>query len=282
MNPRKFAFFGTPYVARDTLAKLIEHGFVPSLVITNPDAPRGRGHVMTSSETKALALEKGIPVLTPEKLDAAAIASIQQYGCAYAIVVAYGKIFPQALIDAFPLGAVNVHYSLLPKYRGASPVETALLKGEKVTGVTIQQMAFEMDAGDILAQEEVPIGSNETSKELKPRLIATGASLLVNLLHSFEQGEITPIPQDHTAATRAGKIKKEDGLLELGAPARENWNKYRAYAEWPGVYFFTAPPAGGRIKVTKARYEHGVFVIERVVPEGKSETDYIPGARAPK
>lgn len=277
----KFVFFGTPYVARDTLAALIENGYTPALVVTNPDAPRGRGQVMTASETKVLALEKGVPVLTPDTLDQKTIEEITTYGAEYAIVVAYGKIFPQTLIDAFPKGAINVHYSLLPKYRGASPVESALLAGETVTGVTVQQLALKMDAGDILTQRELPIEPTETARELKPRLIALGSTLLVETLPAFLMGEIIPVPQVDSDATRARKFTKEDGLVNLEDPGEVNWRKYRAFAEWPGTYFFSSEggsASGGentkRYKITKARFEHGKFIIERVIPEGGREIAY--------
>jgi methionyl-tRNA formyltransferase len=266
-----FAFFGTPKVARDTLALLLENGYVPTVVVTSPDAPKGRGLALTPSETKTLARANDIPVLTPEKLDADAIESIQKAGCEYAICIAYGKLFPQALLDAFPKGVLNVHYSLLPKYRGATPLETALLSGDTETGVTVQKMVKEMDAGDIVAQEATMIGENETARELRPRLIELGARLLVDALPSFLSGAITPAPQDSSQATRAHKIKKEDGLLALDAPAEENWNKYRGYADSIGTYFFEK---GKRMKITEAALENGKFVVKRVIPEGKKETSY--------
>ena len=266
-----FIYFGTPAVARDTLALLIERGFIPSLVVTAPDAPRGRGLALAPSPTKVLALEQNIPVITPEKLDADTVTALRALECDYAVVVAYGKIFPEALINAFPKGVLNVHYSLLPKYRGATPLEAALLAGDTETGVTIQQMAKELDAGDIIAQEATPIAPEETARELRPRLIALGARLLADTLPAFEQGVVTPTPQDAARATRAGKLKKEDGLLDLGAPARENWNKYRAYADTIGTYFFEDSK---RMKITKASFKNGQFIIERVIPEGKRETEY--------
>lgn len=271
----KFIYFGTPYVARDTLTVLVEQGFVPTLVITNPDAPKGRGHVLTPCETKVWALEHDLTVVTPEKLDDTAVAEIKKYACEYALVVAYGKILPESLISAFPKGVLNVHYSLLPKYRGASPVEAALLHDETVTGVTIQKMVRELDAGDILAQEEMAIGQDETTKELKPRLIEVGARLLVATLLRYLAGEIIPVPQDHARATRAPKIKKEEGKLNLSAPAFDNWRKYRAYAESPGTYFFDPPTGEGkRYKITKAKYENNSFIVERVIPEGGREIAY--------
>jgi len=267
----KFVYFGTPNVASDTLAFLIEHGFVPALVVTSPDAPRGRGLVLTPSPTKILALAHNIPVLTPEKLDADAMTAIRSYECDYGICVAYGKIFPEDLIASFPKGVLNVHYSLLPKYRGATPLETALLSGESETGVTIQKMVKELDAGDIIAQEATNILPGETARELRPRLITLGAELLVATLPKYLEGEITPTPQDATLATRAFKIKKEDGLLDLTTPAEENWNKYRAYADSIGTYFFKD---GKRMKITNAEFASGEFRVLRVIPEGKKEVAY--------
>lgn len=266
-----FVFFGTPTVASETLAMLIERGFVPTLVVTSPDAPRGRGLVLTPSPTKTLALEHSIPVLTPEKLDDGALAAIRACACDYALVVAYGKLFPEELIAVFPKGVVNVHYSLLPKYRGATPLETALLAGETETGVTIQKMVKEMDAGDVIAQEVTAIAPSETARELRPRLIKMGDELLATSLPDYLSGERTPVPQDASLATRARKLKKEDGLLDLSAPARENWNKYRAYADSIGTYFIQNEK---RVKITSAEFTRGEFRILRVIPEGRREMAY--------
>ncbi len=273
--PKPFAFFGTPYVARDTLAILVERGYVPAVVVTSPDAPRGRGMTLTPCETKAWALEHDLPVLTPEKADDALIEELKGYGCEYAIVVAYGKILPQALIDSFPLGILNIHYSLLPKYRGASPVEGALLAGETETGVAIQRMVYALDAGDVLASKTVAIESDETTRELRPRLVQIGAALLADILPAFEEGTLVPVPQDDSKATVTKKIRKEMGELSLRGDATENWNRYRAYAESPGTYFFMEKDGKRlRVKIRTARFEDGVFAPELVVPEGKSETAY--------
>lgn len=266
-----FIFFGTPTVASETLATLLSHDFVPALVVTSPDAPRGRGLVLTPSETKLLALAHNIPVLSPERLDAAAIAAIAAYHADYAICVAYGKIFPEELIATFPKGVLNVHYSLLPKYRGATPLETALLNGEGETGVTIQKMVKELDAGDIVAQESTRIAQNETARELRPRLISMGAKLLVETLPNYLSNAVIPTPQDPALTSHAYKIKKEDGLLLLAAPAEENWNTYRAYADSIGTYFMKD---GRRMKITSAEFAKGVFRVLRVIPEGKREMDY--------
>ena len=280
-QPLKFCYFGTPQVARDTLAALVENGFIPALVVTAPDAPRGRGLMLTPSPVKEFALEHNLPVITPEKLDAETIDAIHSVACDYALVVAYGKILPAALIESFSsagggsssggLGIVNVHYSLLPRHRGATPLEAALLAGDTETGVTIQQMVLELDAGDILAQETTLIGANETARDLRPRLTELGANLLVKTLPTFERREITPVPQDASQATFSRKLKKEDGLLDLNAPAKENWHKYRAYADTIGTYFFEG---GKRMKITDAEFAGGEFRVLRVIPEGKREMPY--------
>lgn len=275
-TPLRFVYFGTPRVASDTLEILIERGFVPAIVVTSADAPRGRGRALTPSETKTLALTHGIPVITPEKLDAEVIASIRAYGCDYAIVVAYGKIFPETLIAAFPLGVLNVHYSLLPKYRGATPLEAALLAGDTETGVTIQKMAKELDAGDSIAQKATEIWSLETARELRPRLITIGATLLIDTLPAYLAGDIVPIPQDASLSSRARKLSKEDGCLSLNASALVNWNTYRAYADTIGTYFFEGTK---RVKITKASLVNGEFRIERVIPEGKHEMSYADFVR---
>lgn len=269
---RNFAYFGTPYVAKDTLAHLAALGYTPTVVITSPDAPSGRGMHMTPCATKQWAQEHGLPVLSPVKLDQQAREAIAAYGCEYAIVVAYGKILPQSLLHMFPKGLINIHYSLLPKYRGASPVEAALLSGDAVTGVSIQKMVHEMDAGDVLAVREVAIADTDTTKELRPKLITAGSELLVEILPSFENGTIPATPQDPTQVSRAMKIAKSDGELVLGTNDEENWRKYRAFAESPGTYFFH--PKYGRVKIKTATFKNGVFTPLRVVPEGKKETDY--------
>jgi methionyl-tRNA formyltransferase len=267
----KFIYFGTPSVASETLATLVKHGFTPVLVVTSPDAPKGRGLEMTPSPAKVFALEHNIPALTPTQLDAETIATIRSYDAEYGVAVAYGKIFPEALINAFPLGVLNVHYSLLPKYRGATPLEASLLAGDTETGVTIQKMVKALDAGDIIAQERIAIAETDTARELRPKLIALGTDLLTRTLPPYLRGEITPVAQDHTLASHAGKLKKEDGLLDLSAPARKNWNTYRAYADTIGTHFFKDDK---RIKIISASFKDAIFTPLRVIPEGKKETIY--------
>lgn len=214
-------------------------------------------------------------MLSPPVLDEEFVQALAAYGCRYAIVVAYGKILPQSVIDLFPLGVLNVHYSLLPKYRGASPVEAALLAGDPETGVTIQRMAFKMDAGDILAQAQEPIAHEDTIRELRPRLIALGSDLLIKTLPSFVNGTATYTPQDPAAATFARKIPKEAGELSLDTVGEANWRKYRAYLESPGTYFYAKKGDRRiRVKVAAAAFVDGTFVIERVIPEGKTEQPF--------
>ncbi|MBI5003590.1 methionyl-tRNA formyltransferase [Candidatus Kaiserbacteria bacterium] len=275
MKNNPFVFFGTPYVARDTLGILDAHGFRPVLIVTSPDAPRGRGLVLTPSEVRAWADAHNVPVLMPEKIDTDTIEAIRAYGCEYAVVVAYGKILPQALIDTFPLGVLNIHYSLLPKYRGASPVEAALLAGDAETGVSIQRMVYELDAGDVFAQESTKVGPRETTIDLRARLIEIGGNLLAKMLPDFVAGAITPTPQDHAQATRCRKIKKEDGFLVLGTDDEMNWRKYRAYAAWPRTSF-EAERNGDRFRViiTSAHFANGRFIPDTVKPAGKNEMKY--------
>jgi len=272
---KSFVYFGTPYVAGDTLEYLLSKGYRPAVVVTSPDAPKGRGLVLTPSSTKIVALAHNIPVLTPVKLDEEARAEIAAYGADYGVVVAYGKILPQALIEQFPLGLINVHYSLLPKYRGASPVETALRNGDTVTGVTIQQLVKELDAGDILATKEVSILPSDTTWDLRPRLIEEGAKLLVDILPSLESDTLSSVPQDPAEATHCGKIDKAEGELALSGDALRNWNTYRAFAESPGTFFYAEK--GGkqvRVKIKTAQFDGAVFTPVRVIPEGKNEMDY--------
>lgn len=271
-NISNFCFLGTPFVSSDTLKTLYENSIIPDLVITSLDKPSGRGMKLTPSPTKILALEKGIEVYTPEKIDVDFIENIKSKGFDFAIVVAYGKILPQDFIDIFPKGVINIHYSLLPKYRGASPTETALLNGDTTTGVTIQKMVFKLDAGNIIAQESIDIEHDDTTLTLRPKLITLGADLLVKSLPKYLNNEIKLVSQDESLASKCGKISKEDGDITNETDENIKWNKYRAYAGWPRTYFIKD---GKRYIVSKARFENNSFVIEKVIPEGKKETDYI-------
>ena len=230
---------------------------------------------MHPSETKELALERKLPGITPERLDAAFLEELARYGCQYAIVVAYGKILPQSILDLFPMGVLNVHYSLLPKYRGASPVEQALLNGETETGVTIQRMVLKMDAGDIVTQQSIAIDPDETIRELRPKLVQLGSELLINTLPDYLAGTAPVTPQDESAVTTAPKIRKQDGCLSLKDDPEENWRKYRAYAESPGTFFYAKKGDKSiRVKILDAVFFEGAFMVRNIVPESKATQDF--------
>jgi len=268
MKKINFVFFGTPEVASDTLEILKEHGFLPSLIITSPDAPKGRGLLMQVSPVTIFAEKNNIPCLKPEKLENI-FTSLPQVDLF--IVVAYGKIIPENILIIPNFGSINIHYSLLPKYRGASPVESAILNGDIYTGVTIQKMVYKMDAGNIIAQEKIEILPEERTSDLRKRLIKIGGELLVKTLPDFMEGKIKEIAQNENEATHCKKIKKEDGLIDLEGNATENYNKFRAYATWPRTFFFKN---GKRIIIIDAELKDGKFTIKKILPEGKKEIQY--------
>lgn len=268
---KKFIFWGTPDVASRTLDILYDAGFIPELIVTSPDAPSGRGMSMTASPVSVWAEDHMIDCIKPEKIDDEFINTLSEYKSDLFIVVAYGKILPQSIIDMPKLGTINIHYSLLPLYRGASPVESALLAGDKDTGVSIQQMALKMDAGDVIKDLVVPIDIEDTKSTLRTKLINEGGNLLVSTLPDIFDRKIKLQKQEEEKATYCKKIKKEDGLINPSDDGWTNYNKYRAYEGWPSVFFMID---GKRIKIKKAKYEDEKFVIERVVPEGKKEIDF--------
>lgn len=267
-----FAFFGTPDVSSETLEILKNNGYLPSLVITSPDKPQGRKMLLTSSSVKNWAMENNIPFLQPEKIDEDFTNKLSKENFDLFIVVAYGKILPEKFINIPKFGSINIHYSLLPKYRGASPVESAILNGEKETGVSIQKMEYKMDSGPIIALEKTEILPDENSVELRKRLIKIGAHLLIKKLPDFINEKITLTKQDENDATYCKKIKKEDGLIDINTENAENlYNKFRAYFKWPRIFFFKEEK---RIIIADAALENEKFVIKKVLPEGKKEIDY--------
>lgn len=270
-NNLNFAFFGTPDIASNTLEILKKNGYLPSVIITSIDKPQGRKMIITPPPVKIWAEENNIPYIQPQKIDEELLKKLLNFNCDLFIVVAYGKILLENLINTPKFGTINIHYSLLPKYRGASPLEQALLNGDKETGVSIQQMEYKLDSGPILGEEKIDININDTKDILKNKLIEIGANLLSKILPEIIEGNIKKIFQDEDKATFCKKIKKEDGEINIDGDNLLNWNKYRAYYGWPGVFFFKE---GKRIKITKAKYENNSFIIERVIPEGKKEMDF--------
>lgn len=273
-NP-KFIFFGTPDVSSKTLEILKNKGYIPSIIVTSPDTPKGRGLVLTETPVSLWAKENNIETIKPEKINEDFINNIKKLDLDLSIVVAYGKILPEELIKTPKLGTINIHYSLLPKWRGASPLEAALLNGDETTGISIQQMEYKLDSGPILVEEKIEISINDTKEEIREELINLGANCLCDILPKLQDKSIIPKNQDENLATFCKKIKKEHGEIDLNGDQKEIWNKYRAFYGWPGVFFFTEiKDKKIRVKITNATYENNSFIIKRVVPEGKKEISY--------
>jgi len=233
----RLIFLGSPAFAVPSLEKLIEAGHQVLAVVTQPDRPKGRRHELTPPPVKDAALRHGIPVLQPERIkqpeNLERLANLKPEAM---VVVGYGQILPQSLIDLAPHGIINVHASLLPKYRGAAPVQWVVLRGETVTGVTTMRIDAGLDTGDILLQRETSIGPDETAEELSARLAVMGAELLVETLEGLERGAIVPRKQDHDAASYAPMLGREDGLIDWNRPARAIYNMVRGLVPWPGAW----------------------------------------------
>ncbi len=234
----KLVFCGTPAFAVHTLEKLVETGFALRLVVTQPDRPRGRGMELTPSPVKQRALQLGLQISQPDKIrnDQEFRSQLTAIAPDAIIVVGYGRIIPQWMIDLPPLGNLNLHASLLPRYRGAAPIQWAIARGESVTGVTTMRIDAGLDTGDILLQKEIPIAPQDTAVTLAPRMARIGADLMVQTLRGLQAGTIHPHPQDHAKATLAPILKKEDGQIDFHLTAREILNRLRGFQPWPGAY----------------------------------------------
>ncbi|TAK19116.1 MAG: methionyl-tRNA formyltransferase [Acidobacteria bacterium] len=227
-------FFGTPSFAAPTLAALLASRHTVAGVVTQPDRARGRGQKVTFSPVKALAMANNLPVFQPDTLKTdETLDAIRRFGADIGVVAAYGKILPQRLLDIPPQGLINVHASLLPRWRGAAPIQRAILAGDTVTGVTIMRVVFALDAGAMLSKVEVPIGENVTSVELEAELAAKGAELLVGTLEQLERGTASEVAQDPDLATYATKIDRADGPIDWSRSAREIHNQIRGLHPWP-------------------------------------------------
>jgi methionyl-tRNA formyltransferase len=226
----RIVFMGTPEFARKSLERLYKNGCDIVGVFTQADKPRNRGMKLSYSPVKELALEFGTPVYQPDKLSFGDFNDIQ---CDLIVVVAYGKILPKSILDIPPLGCVNIHGSLLPKYRGASPVQYAILNGEKETGVTSQYMSEAMDAGDIISTKTTQIGEDETSADLFERLGSLGAELISETVNAIKLGKATRTPQNHEKATFAPRITKELSPIDWLESAYRIKNRVRALVPWP-------------------------------------------------
>ncbi|HVN07181.1 MAG TPA: methionyl-tRNA formyltransferase [Bryobacteraceae bacterium] len=231
----RVVFLGTPLFAVPTLESLVAAGHGVILVVTQPDRPRGRGQALAASPVKEAALRLGLPVYQPERVRRPeAFARLAEIKPDVVVVVGYGQIIPQSVIDIPPHGIINVHGSLLPKYRGAGPVQWAIANGETRTGVTTMRIDAGLDTGDMLLKAETDIGPEETAVELGARLATMGAALLAETLARI--GEIVPEKQDSAQATYAPLLKKEDGAIDWRLPARTIHNRIRGFQPWPGGY----------------------------------------------
>lgn len=264
-------FMGTPEFAAEILQKLHDGGFCIAGCVCQPDKPSGRKMKCQPPPAKILAEKLGIPVLQPEKArDPSFIAQLRDWNPDLVITAAYGKILPQMILDIPRHGCLNVHGSLLPKYRGSAPVQRVVMQGEKMTGVTIMKMDAGMDTGDILTIHESEIPSGMNADVLMMRLAAVGGELLLETIHPYLKGKITPQVQDSSEATYAPPLKKEEGLIQWERSAVEIHNLVRGLYGWPGTYTFLN---GNRMKI-----------FETVVFEDKEEiiSSYIRTQGTPR
>ena len=250
----KLVFCGTPMFAVPSLERLASAGFEIPLVVTQPDRPQGRGMALASPPVKQSALKLGLRVIQPEKIrkNEEFQAQLRDLQPEAIIVVGYGRIIPPWMLQLPHFGNINVHGSLLPKYRGAAPVQWAIARGETVSGVTTMLLNEGLDTGDILLQKEMPIRPEDTAVTYAPRLAELGADLVVETLRGFEDKTIKPIPQDNALATLAPILKKEDGLIDFNRTAPEIYNRLRGFQPWPGAF---TPFRGKTLKLIGARPE---------------------------
>ena len=257
----KLIFMGTPEFAVPSLERLMLDGQEIAAVFTQPDKPAGRGKHLHAPPVKLLALSRGIPVHQPAKIKTneevrAIFEAISPDAC---VVAAYGKILPGWMLAVPRLGCINVHASLLPKYRGAAPINWAIANGESTTGITIMKMDAGMDTGPTLAKRETAIGDEENAPELSARLARLGAELLSETLPRVERNEIEPMPQNESEASYAPMLKREDGLIDWKLSARRIVNRVRAFQPWPGTF---TSFRGGRLIVWRAREAAGLPLTE--------------------
>ena len=243
-------FFGTPEFAIPTLAALVEAGRAPLCVVTQPPRPVGRGQQPRPSPVARWAEQRGLVVLEPERVRRPEfLAELRPLAPAIAVVVAFGQIFPADLLALPAHGCINLHASLLPRYRGAAPIQAAIAAGDERTGVTVMRMAAGLDSGPILLQAEAPIGPRETAGELAPRLAVLGARLVIEALDRLERGDLPARAQDDAAATYAPRLDRDSGRADWTLPAAALANRLRAYTPWPGV---TAVLRGAPVKLLRA------------------------------
>lgn len=282
MQPVTFAFFGTGALAESVLAELYRSGYIPALLVTKKDAPQGRHMVLTEPYIKTWAVMKGLEVFQPDSLkDVPSDSPLHTKKFDLFIVASYGKIIPDDILTLPTHGVLNVHPSLLPKYRGPSPIESALLSGDITTGISIMKLDSEMDHGPILSQSAFMIGGEATAGTLEVMCGQLGGQLLVQCLPHYLDGTLLPKEQNHEDATICKKMTKELGRIALTDNVNDIRRKYRALTPWPGIYFFIEH--GGRemrVKIngidlitTKDSTEAKDYILT-VTPEGKKEMDW--------
>jgi len=245
-------FCGTPPFAVPTLEALVAASHRIPLVVTQPDRPKGRGLDLVASPVKQSALKLNLPMTQPDRIknNDAFRAQLTALHPDAIIVVGYGRIIPQWMLDLPPLGNINLHASLLPKYRGAAPIQWAIANGETLTGVTTMRIDAGLDTGDILLQKELPLPPDDTAETLAPRLAAVGADLIVETLQGLQSGTIHPRKQDDSQSSLAPILKKEDGLIDFSRTATEILNRLRGFQPWPGAY---TKFRGKSLQILKAR-----------------------------
>jgi methionyl-tRNA formyltransferase len=255
MMPLRIIFMGTAELSCASLEKLAADGqFHVGAVITQPDKPQGRNLKLTPSPVKVLAEKLSLPVLQPARArDEKFIGELRELKPDVIVVVAYGQILPPAILALPRCGCLNVHPSLLPKYRGAAPIQWAIADGDPETGVAIMKMDAGLDTGPVLSLRRTPIRPTDDSQILHDRLAQLGAELLVETIRHYVAGEILPQPQPATGATYAAKIKKEDGRIDWSSPAEKIWNRLRAFTPWPGAFTFLSGPTSAPAGATAAR-----------------------------
>lgn len=273
-----FIFFGTSVFAVELLKKLETFGHIPRAIVTTPDMPAGRKMIMTPPPVKTWAVDHDIQCVQPERLkDSALLDSLKNINAEYFLVAAYGKIIPKDLLTIPPKKTLNIHPSLLPQYRGPSPIQYQIINNEPHIGTSIMVIDEEVDHGSIIAQKEVLLNrrDNELTEEyeiIEKKLALESADLFNQTISKWLDGKIQAIEQNHSKATFTTMIKKADGLIDDFSDQRVAYRKYLAFNSWPETYFFNENNT--RVIIKKARFENGVFIIERVTPEGKREMDY--------
>ncbi len=299
----KVLYFGTPRFAVPTLELILQSSHTVVGVVTQPDRPRGRGHHVTASPVKAVALTHGLPVLQPTRMkDDEWLDQVRALGADIGVVAAYGRILPQTLLDIPPRGLVNVHASLLPRWRGAAPIHRAVIAGDAITGVTIMRVVLALDAGPMLATVDTQIEAHDTSETLEERLAAAGGRLLVETLDQLTAGPVPEIPQDESLVTYAERLQRTESAIDWTRPAQQIDRQIRGLQPWPLAVGHLAGRAVGLLHsaVVSASHEaaapgtvmlasgddvhvacgQGVLALTRVKPEGRrpmAARDFLNG-----